>query len=101
MNIIHKARVTFVFRGYGDLSLTDHSLFWNKSATSFLTFGAVNALTESHIELPFSEIAEVGTYKYVTGGLKITMKNGAEYKFGFKHKSDFTTMHYYLVNHVK
>ena len=36
---IIKARVTLVFTGYGDLTLTDAALIWNKSASSFLASG--------------------------------------------------------------
>ena len=38
MNTIVTARVAYVMTGYGDLTLTDEALYWNKSATSFIAF---------------------------------------------------------------
>lgn len=100
MNVIKKARVTFVFRGYGDLTLTDEMLYWNKSASSFLTFGILNATTDDHCSIPFSQISELGTYRYVGGGLMITTTDGKEYKFGFKHKKDFNFFYDYLTKEL-
>ncbi len=93
---IIKARVTLVFTGYGDLTLTDAALIWNKSATSFLTFGALNALTDNHLMIPLTDIARVGTYTYVSGGLVVTTNTGKEYKIAFKHKKDFNVVYGYL-----
>ena len=77
---IIKARVTLVFTGYGDLTLTDAALIWNKSASSFLAFGAVNALTDNHLMIPLDDIARVDTYTYFPGGgLVVTKKDGKEY----------------------
>lgn len=59
---IIKAKVTLVFRGYGYLTLTDKALFWNKSATSYLAFGALNAMTDNHLYIPLDDISKVGTY---------------------------------------
>lgn len=97
---IIKARVTLVLAGYGDLTLTDAALIWNKSASSFLTFGVLNALTDNHLMIPLSEIAKVGTYTYVGGGLVVTKKDGKEYKIGFKKKKDFTIVYDYLTKHI-
>lgn len=99
--IVAKARVTFVFRGYGDLTLTDEELVWNKSATSFLTFGVVNALTENHRRIALADIRRIGTYTYYGGGgLLIVDKNGQEFKFSFKHKKDFNAIYGYLKRNI-
>ena len=98
---IIKARVTLVFTGYGDLTLTDAALIWNKSASSFLAFGAVNALTDNHLMIPLDDISSVGTYTYFPGGgLVVTRKDGKEYKIAFKKKNDFTVVYEYLSNHI-
>lgn len=98
---IIKARVTLVFKGYGDLTLTDVALIWNKSATSFLAFGALNALTDDHLMIPLSDIARVGTYTYFPGGgLVVTKKDGKEYKIAFKKKADFKVVYEYLTKHI-
>lgn len=97
MNTICTARVTYVFTGYGDLTLTDEALYWNKSATSYLTFGVPNVITDSHFYLPLSEIAQVGKYTYLPGGgLAITDVRGKVYKFSFKRKKDFEVIYKYL-----
>lgn len=98
---IIKARVTLVFTGYGDLTLTDAALIWNKSASSFLTFGALNALTDNHLMIPLVDISRVGTYTYFPGGgLVITRKDGKEYKIAFKKKKDFNVVYDYLTTHI-
>jgi hypothetical protein len=95
--VIHKARVTLVQYGYGDLSLTDKALFWNKSATSLLAFGALGAVTDNHILFPFEEMAKVGTYTYLPGGgITLLMKDGREHKIAFKKKKDFSIIYDYL-----
>ena len=66
--VIVKTRVTFVFRGYGDLTLTDAALIWNKSATSYLAFGAMNAATDDHVMIPLESIALFDKYTYLPGG---------------------------------
>ena len=100
-SVIHKARVTLVFRGYGDLVLTDKALFWNKSVTSYLTFGVFNALTEDHMMIPLEDIARVGTYTYYPGGgLVITRKDGKEYKIAFKKKADFNIIYGHLLSYI-
>lgn len=99
---IIKARVTLVFTGYGDLTLTDVALVWNKSATSFLAFGAMNALTDNYLVIPLGDIARVGTYTYFPGGgLVVTRKDGKEYKIAFKKKKDFNVVYKYLTDHIK
>lgn len=96
---IIKAKVTLVFRGYGWLTLTDKALYWNKSATSYLVFGALNAASEGHLYIPHDEIAKVGTYTYFPGGgLVITTNQGQEFKIAFKHKKDFKVVYDYLTN---
>lgn len=96
------ARVTFVFRGYGDLTLTDAALVWNKSATSFLMFGVLNAMTDNHVMIPLDEIAEVGKYTYFPGGgLAITKKDGEKLKFSFKKKREFKVIYEYLTEHIR
>ena len=98
---IIKARVTLVFAGYGDLTLTDAALIWNKSASSFLAFGALNALSASHLMMPLTDIARVGTYTYFPGGgLVVTKKDGKEYKIAFKKKKDFNVIYDYLTSHI-
>ena len=98
--IIIKARVTFVFNGYGVLTLTDAALIWNKSATSYLAFGAMNAATADHIMIPLENISLVDKYTYFPGGgLKVINNEGKEFKFSFKHKKDFNTIWDYLQQH--
>ena len=98
---IVKTRVTLVFTGYGDLTLTDVALIWNKSATSYLAFGAMNAATSDHLMIPLSDISRVDTYTYFPGGgLIITTNTGKEYKIAFKHKKDFKIVYEYLNNVV-
>lgn len=98
---IIKTRVTLVFTGYGDLTLTDAALIWNKSASSFLTFGVLNTLTDNHLMIPLTDIAKVGTYTYFPGGgLVITKKDGKEYKIAFKKKKDFKVVYEYLVTQI-
>lgn len=95
--IIVKTRVTFVFRGYGDLTLTDTALIWNKSATSYLAFGAMNTMTDDHVMIPLDTISFFEKYTYLPGGgLKIVNDEGKEYKFSFKHKKDFKIIWDYL-----
>ena len=98
---IIKARVTLVFTGYGDLTLTDVALIWNKSATSYLAFGVLNAATDNHLMIPLTDIAKVGTYTYIPGGgLVVTKKDGKEYKIAFKKKADFNVVYKYLTEHI-
>lgn len=95
--IIAKTRVTFVFRGYGDLTLTDVALIWNKSATSYLMFGAMNAATEDHTMIPLESIVSFDKYTYFPGGgLRIINNEGKEFKFSFKHKKDYQIIWNYL-----
>lgn len=95
--IIIKARVTFVFHGYGDLTLTDTTLIWNKSATSYLAFGVMNAVTDDHVMIPLKSISVVDKYTYIPGGgLKIIKNDGQEFKFSFKHSKDFNVIWNYL-----
>ena len=95
--IILKARVTFVFRGYGNLTLTDSALIWNKSASSYLVFGAINATTENHTMIPLESIHHIEKYTYFPGGgLKVINNDGKEFKFSFKHKKDFIIVWEYL-----
>ena len=99
MNSIITARVTYVLTGYGDLTLTDKALYWNKSATSFLAFGAANAMTENHFCLPLSEIADIDSYAYLPGGgLSVKDTKGKVYKFSFKRRKDFKVIYEYLHN---
>ena len=96
---IVKTRVTYVLNGYGDLTLTDEALVWNKSATSLLMFGVLNFATNDHLIIPISDILQVGTYTYFPGGgLLIITKTGKEFKFSFKHKKDFKVIYDYLTN---
>lgn len=98
---IVKARVTYVFNGYGDLTLTDVALIWNKSATSFLVFGALNAMTNNHLMIPIADISRVDKYTYFPGGgLLVVTKTGKEHKFSFKHKRDFNVIYEYLMEQV-
>ncbi len=100
--IIIKARVTYGFNGYGDLTLTDAALIWNKSATSYLAFGAMNAVTADHIMIPLENISLVDKYTYFPGGgLKVINNEGKEFKFSFKHKKDFNKIWDYLQQHKK
>ena len=56
---IIKAKVTLVFTGYGWLTLTDAALFWNKLATSYLTFGVINVANLDRVCIPLTEIGKV------------------------------------------
>ncbi len=95
--VIYKARVTFVMHGYGDLSLTDNAIFWNKSATTYAAFGAVGAISDNHTLIPFDSIAQVGTYTYFPGGgMTVLLKDGKQYKIAFKKKKDFKFVYEYL-----
>jgi hypothetical protein len=99
---IGKARVTYVFNGYGDLTLTNVALIWNKSATSYLMFGAMNATTDNHLMIPLEDISSISKYTYFPGGgLLVTTKTGKEHKFSFKHKKDFETIYEYLMKQVR
>ena len=96
-NEIIKAKVTLVLRGYGWLTLTDNILYWNKSATSYIAFGMLNTLTDSHICIPLENISKGGTYTYFPGGgLVVTTNTGEEFKIAFKHKKDFKVVFDYL-----
>ncbi len=102
MNTIITARVTLVFVGYGDLTLTDTALIWNKSATSYLAFGVSNAATIDHLMILLDDIADVGTYTYFPGGgLIVTTNNGKVHKIAFKHKKDFKVVYEYLTKELK
>ena len=98
---IIKTRVTYVFNGYGDLTLTDVALIWNKSATSYLAFGIANTATDNHLMIPLKDISRVGKYTYFPGGgLLVITKAGKEHKFSFKHKKDFKVVYEYLMREV-
>ena len=95
---IIKTRVTYVLNGYGDLTLTDVALIWNKSATTFLAFGIMGAATDNHLMIPLEDISRVSTYTYYPGGgLMVVTKSGQEHKFSFKHKKDFKIVYEYLM----
>lgn len=99
---IVKTRVTYVFNGYGDLTLTDAALIWNKSATSYLAFGIMAGATDNHLMIPLGDISGIGTYTYFPGGgLLVTTKTGKEHKFSFKHKKDFKIIYEYLMKQVR
>ena len=99
--IIYEARVTLVKYGYGDLSLTDKTLFWNKSATTYLAFGVLGSISDDHILIPFESIAKVGTYTYIPGGgITLLLKDGKQHKIAFKRKKDFRYVYEYLKNTV-
>ena len=98
---IIKTRVTYVFNGYGDLTLTDVALVWNKSATSYLAFGILATMSDNHLMIPLEDISRISTYTYFPGGgLLITTKTGKEHKFSFKHKKDFRIVYDYLAKEV-
>lgn len=91
------ARVTYVMTGYGDLTISENALCWNKAATSFLAFGVVNSNTENHLYLPIADISKIGTYTYLPGGgLSITDNHGKVYKFSFKKRKEFNAFYSYL-----
>lgn len=95
---IVKTRVTYVFNGYGDLTLTDAALIWNKSATTYLTFGVFGTMSNNHMMVALSDISRIGTYTYYPGGgLLVITKTGKEHKFSFKHKKDFKIVYDYLM----
>lgn len=95
--LIIKTRVTFVFRGYGDLSLTDTALIWNKSTTSIIAFGLPNLLTDNYAVIPLESICKIEKYTYFPGGgLKIIIRDGKEFKFSFKSQKDYKIVWNYL-----
>lgn len=95
--IIYTARVTLVKYGYGDLSLTDKAMFWNKSATTYVALGVMGAISDDHILIPFDNIASVGTYTYFPGGgITLLLKDGKQHKIAFKKKKDFNFVYEYL-----
>ena len=98
---IAKAKVTLVLMGYGILTVTDEALVWNKSASSFLAFGALSAMSENHLMIPIFNIARVETYTYFPGGgLVVTLNDGKEHKIAFKRKADFKVVYEYLQGRV-
>ena len=98
---IIKTRVTYVLNGYGDLTLTDAALIWNKSATTYLAFGVMGAATGNHLMIPLGDISRISKYTYFPGGgLLVITKTGAEHKFSFKHRKDFETIYNYLMKVV-
>lgn len=98
--IIYTARVTLVMHGYGDLSLTDKAVFWNKSGTTYVALGVMGAISDDHILIPFENIAQVGTYTYFPGGgMTLLLKDGKQYKVAFKKKKDFNFVYEYIKNH--
>ena len=95
--IIRTARVTLVKCGYGDLSLTDKALFWNKSATSYLAFGLMAEATDNHVLIPLESISNISTYTYFPGGgITLLLKDGKQYKIAFKKKKDLDFFYEYL-----
>lgn len=94
--ILSKVKATLVFHGMGRLTLTDKCLIWNKSASAFLAFGIFAAMSDNHVMIPISDMAKIGTYTFITGGLVVTTNTGKEYKIGFNHKKDFRVVYDYL-----
>lgn len=93
-----KAQIPFV--GYGNLTLTETALAWNKSkVSSYVVFGVVNVLTKDHLYLLLSEIVDVGKSPF-TGDLVVRDKEFRKYKFVFRHKKDFKTVYEYLSTHI-
>lgn len=94
--VIAKTRAIFVFHrygGYGDLTLTDTALIWNKPAPSHLTFGAMAPDTM----IPLESIMFFDKYTFFPGGgLRVVNEEGKAFKFSFKHKKDFNIIWNYL-----
>lgn len=100
--VIIKARVTLVFNGFGDLTLTEKEIMWDKSITSYLAFGILNSATDNHLSIPLDDLIKIDTYKvYFSGGLILITKAGKQYKIAFKKKKDFTVVYEYLCNYMK
>jgi DNA-directed RNA polymerase subunit RPC12/RpoP len=91
--ILYKAKVTLVRKGYGDLLLTDKALRFEVPIT-FL-----DSVSENNVLIPFESILSVGTYTYLSGGgLKIDLKNGKQYKMAFNNRKKFNFFYEYLSN---
>lgn len=90
--ILYKAKVTFVKKGYGNLLLTNRALRFEKPTI-------LGSVSENNILIPFESILSIGTYTYLSGGgLKIELKNGKQYKIAFNSKKDFNFFYKYLSN---
>ena len=92
IEILYKAKVTFVKKGYGNLLLTNRALRFEEA--TFLDLDLANSIL-----IPFESILSVGTYTYLSGGgLKIDLKNGKQYKIAFNSKKNFNLFYEYLSN---
>lgn len=91
-----KAKVTLVMTGFGELTLTDTTLVWQKTLRHFLAFGVFGGMSDNQLVIPITDIASIGTYKYVGGGLVVMLKDGRKYKIGFKKKPAFNLFYHQL-----
>lgn len=87
MDKICEGKAICVFRGEGVVTLTADVLAWNKSATSYLLFGAMATLSDNVVSIPLCDIALVEKYTFIGGGgLKITTNRGEIVKLSVKLK---------------
>ena len=94
VEILYKAKVTWVRYRYGTLSLTNRALCFEEPAILFDSISADNSVV-----IPFTDIASIGTYTYLSGGgLIIYLKNGKQQKIAFNRKKDFNFFYEYLSN---
>lgn len=92
---IYKAKASLESVGQGVLILNDTGIAWSKAASLFRAFGSA-APAADHVELPFTEQAQVDTYS--EKGMIFTRNDGKEYKFTFNRKSDFNLVNEYLLH---
>lgn len=101
MEKICECKAICVFRGNGVLLLTDTVLAWNKSASSYLLFGAMAAATENTVSIPLEDISFVEKYTFLEGGgMKVTTKRGEVIKFSIKTKKAFNTVYEYVSGRI-
>lgn len=102
MEKICECKAICAFRGNGKLTLTDSNLAWNKTAASFILFGASAALTDNFINIPLEDIDGIEKYTFLEGGgLKVTTKSGEIIKFSIKPKKAFILVFDYIQNRFK
>lgn len=89
MNEIMRVKVFRGYKGEGVLVITDECLYWNKSGVSYLKFGFLNAMTDTHIHCSHDNISKLD-YKKGLGrdGIVITTNKGEELDFFFKKKTE-------------
>lgn len=101
MGKICECKAICVFRGDGVVTLTDAVLVWNKTAASYLLFGAMAALTDNAVSIPISDISSIEKYTFIGGGgMKVTLNSGEVVKFSIKSKKSFNLIYEYIRNRI-